>query len=115
MGRLHVQHAAGGGHHQGRSDAVATDVSHDQTERATALFVKRNEVVVVAAGFIAVDAAPGDLEVLQRRGLLGQQAVLDGRGQAQGLLHSLQVPQFRPGLIEDPPQVLQFILVSIST
>src|SRR5262249_51775365 len=53
---------ADGGHDQGRGDAVAHDVPHCYEERGRGDRGDVDEVVVVAAGFVAVLAAPGDVE-----------------------------------------------------
>ena len=67
------------------------------------------EVVIIPARLIAIHAAPGHINALDLRRVLGKQVLLHFHGQVQRFTESQAILQLREHLIECPGQLPEFI------
>ena len=79
------QRGAGGGHQQGGGDPVTADVTHGDEHPPRQAWREVDQVIIVAAGGVAVLAAPGDVQAVMGRVARGQQALLHHLGQGHGV------------------------------
>src|SRR5215216_3320202 len=81
-----LQHAAGGGHHQGCRHALARRVSHHKSQPA---FREEVEVVEVTSYLSGWLVEGGDVPSLQGGHILGQGGLLNASGHLKLLLYAL--------------------------
>ncbi len=82
--------------------AALTDLARPQVGRI-------DEVIVVPSCLVAVQALPGEIEMLEPRGLPGQETLLHRAGKLQRRLHLLPFSQLGPYFVEYRSQSCQLI------
>ena len=70
---------------------MSGDIADGNSEFSIFTRITDNKIIIIAPGFITINAATGDIQPFDLRIFMGQKVLLDFAGQIEGLLYHVML------------------------